>query len=126
MYQQCANKLSATGGTAPYEYSTDNVVFSPMSGGNTHTFTVPAGVYQYYVRDSFGCEATISNQVSIDPVPPLMIGLDLSAAMINCTWRSNSNYYGGCDWRLRQLFYELFSDAALTNLLAGPQTRWRF
>ncbi len=113
--------LSATGGTAPYEYSADNVVFSPMSGGNTHTFTVVAGVYQYYVRDSFGCEANISNQVSIDPIPPLTIGLDLSAAMINCTGEATATIIADATGGLGNYSYELFSDAALTTLLAGPQ-----
>jgi gliding motility-associated-like protein len=113
--------LSATGGTAPYEYSVDNVVFSPMSGGNTHTFTVVAGVYQYYVRDSFGCEASISNQVSIDPIPPLTIGLDLSAAVINCTGEATATIMAEATGGLGNYSYELFSDAALTTLLTGPQ-----
>ena len=119
-------ELTATGGTGPYEYSTDNVVFLPMSGGNTHTFSVVAGVYQYYVRDSFGCEAMISNQVSIDPVPPLMIGLDLSAAMINCYGEATATIVADATGGLGNYFYELFSDAALTNLLAGPQTSGEF
>ncbi len=118
--------LSATGGTAPYEYSVDNVVFSPMSGGNTHTFTVVAGVYQYYVRDSFGCEASISNQVSIDPIPPLTIDLDLSAAMINCTGEATATIMSTATGGLGNYSYELFSDAALTNLLAGPQPNGDF
>ncbi|MGB5699473.1 T9SS type B sorting domain-containing protein [Muriicola sp.] len=118
--------LMATGGTAPYEYSTDNIVFSPMSGGNTHTFTVVAGVYQYYVRDSFGCEASISNQVSIDPVPPLTIGLDLSAAMINCMGEATATIIADATGGLGNYSYELFSDAALTNLLVGPQPNGDF
>jgi len=118
--------LSATGGNGPYEYSTDNVVFSPMSGGNTHTFTVVAGVYQYYVRDSFGCEANISNQVSIDPIPPLTIGLDLSAAVINCTGEATATIIGEATGGLGNYSYELFSDAALTTLLAGPQPGGEF
>ncbi|WP_297760224.1 T9SS type B sorting domain-containing protein [uncultured Muriicola sp.] len=118
--------LSATGGNGPYEYSTDNVLFSPMSGGNTHTFTVIAGVYQYYVRDSFGCEANISNQVSIDPIPPLTIGLDLSAAVINCTGEATATIIAEATGGLGNYSYELFSDAALTNLLAGPQPDGEF
>jgi len=118
--------LYATGGTAPYNYSADNVVFSPMSGGNTHTFTVTAGVYQYYVRDSFGCEASISNQVSIDPIPPLTIGLDLTAAMINCTGEATATIIAEATGGLGNYSYELFSDAALTTLLSGPQPDGEF
>ena len=115
-------ELTATGGTAPYEYSTDGVAYSPMSGGNTHTFSVADGVYQYYVRDSFGCVANISNQITVDPIMPLTINLDTSAAMINCTGEAtaviDAQAFGG----LGNYSYELFGDATLTTLLAGPQT----
>ncbi|WP_445383587.1 T9SS type B sorting domain-containing protein [Robiginitalea sp. IMCC43444] len=118
--------LTATGGTGPYEYSTDNVAFLPMSGGNTHTFTVTDGVYQYYVRDSFGCSATISNQVSIEAVVPLMIDIDDSAAMINCTGEATATLFATATGGLGNYQYELYTDAALTNLLAGPQASGDF
>lgn len=119
-------ELTATGGTAPYEFSTDGVAYSPMSGGDTHTFTVPAGVYQYYVRDSFGCEATISNQVSIDPIIPLTIVIDESAAVINCTGEMTATIMAQAFGGLGSYSYELFGDAALTNLIAGPQADGNF
>jgi gliding motility-associated-like protein len=119
-------ELTATGGTAPYEFSTDGVAYSPMSGGNTHVFTVPAGVYQYYVRDSFGCEATISNQVSIDPIIPLSIVIDESAAIINCTGEMTATIMAQAFGGLGSYSYELFGDAALTNLISGPQADGNF
>jgi gliding motility-associated-like protein len=119
-------ELTAIGGTGPYEYSVDAIAYFPMSGGNTHVFTVTDGVYQYYVRDSFGCEATISNQVSIDPVPPLTIGLDTTAAIINCTGEATATIIADATGGLGNYTYELFSDAAFTNLLAGPQTGGEF
>ncbi len=119
-------QLTAVGGTAPYEYSTDALAYSPMSGGNTHVFTVPAGVYQYYVRDSFGCEATISNQVSIDPIIPLSIVIDESAAIINCTGEATATIRAQAFGGLGSYSYELFGDAALTNLIAGPQLNGSF
>ena len=119
---QAQIELSASGGTAPYEYSTDAVVYLPMSGGNTHVFNVTDGVYQYYVRDAFGCEAGISNQVSVDPIIPLTIALDTSAAMINCTGEATAMIDAQAFGGLGNYSYELFGDAALTNLLAGPQT----
>ena len=123
---QAQLELSATGGTGPYEYSTDAVVYQPMSGGNTHVFNVTDGVYQYYVRDSFGCEANISNQISVDPIMPLTINLDTSAAMINCMGEAtavlDAQAFGG----LGNYSYELFGDAALTNLLVGPQNDGEF
>ncbi len=123
---QAQIELSASGGTAPYEYSTDAVVYQPMSGGNTHVFNVTDGVYQYYVRDAVGCEAGISNQVSVDPIIPLSITLDTSAAMINCTGEATATIDAQAFGGLGSYTYELFGDAALTNLLAGPQNDGEF
>ncbi|MCW5514680.1 T9SS type B sorting domain-containing protein [Muriicola sp. Z0-33] len=119
-------ELTATGGTAPYEWSTDGIVYSPMAGGNTHVFTVPAGVYQYYVRDAFGCEATISNQVSVDAIVPLNIVIDDSAAIINCTGEATATIIADAFGGLGNYSYELFTDAALTNLIGGPQPDGEF
>ncbi|AKA34957.1 T9SS type B sorting domain-containing protein [Flagellimonas lutaonensis] len=118
---QAQIELTATGGTGPYEFSADGSTYAPMSGGNTHTFNVNAGVYQYYIRDAFGCEAMISNQVSIDMVPPLTIDIDDSAAVINCTGEASATIITNVTGGLGNYSYELFSDAALTNLVSGPQ-----
>ncbi len=119
---QAQTRLTATGGTAPYEWSTNGTVFTPMSGGNTHVFSVPPGIYQYYVRDSFGCEATISNQVSVEPIVPLAISLDTSAAFVNCTGEATASLVATASGGLGNYSYELYTDAALTTLIAGPQT----
>ncbi|MDG1571509.1 T9SS type B sorting domain-containing protein [Robiginitalea sp. M366] len=113
--------LTASGGTAPYEFSTDGVNYTPMSGGDTHTFSVADGVYQYYVRDAQGCEADLSNQISVDPVPPLEVTIDESAALINCTGEMTASLVATATGGLGNYQYELFGDAALTNLLSGPQ-----
>ncbi len=121
--------LTASGGTGPYQYSTDNITFTPMSGGNTHTFTVTTGnegVYQYYVIDSQGCEAGISNQVSIDPVPQLVLTIDASSAVINCNGENTAIINASATGGLGNYMYELFSDAALTTSIAGPQTTGEF
>ncbi len=119
-------ELTATGGTGPYEYSTDNVAFNPMSGGNTHTFTVTDGVYQYYVRDAFGCEANISNQVDVDPIIPLAIAIDDSAAIVNCTGEATASIIADATGGLGNYSYELYTDAGLTNLVGGPQSTGDF
>ncbi|WP_394974436.1 T9SS type B sorting domain-containing protein [uncultured Croceitalea sp.] len=114
-------QLSASGGMGPYEYSTDGSVYTIMSGSNTHTFSVTDGVYQYFVRDAFGCEAMISNQVTVDPVPPLTITIDDSAAFINCTGEASATIIANVTSGLGNYSYELYTDAALTNLVGGPQ-----
>ncbi|MBC2838200.1 T9SS type B sorting domain-containing protein [Robiginitalea sp. SC105] len=118
--------LTASGGTAPYEYSTDGVNYSPMSGGNTHTFSVSDGIYQYYVRDSFGCRADISNQVSIEPVPPLVLTIDDSAALVNCAGEMTGSIFASASGGLGSYMYELYGDSSLSDLLSGPQSNGDF
>ena len=65
--------ISATGGTGPYQFSTDNVTYN-----TTNTFNVSAGTYQYYVKDSNGCAAVVTNSVTILPVPVLNLNLNLA------------------------------------------------
>ncbi len=120
-------ELSATGGTGPYQYSTDNVTFFPFSGGTTHTFNgIAAGDYQYYVQDAFGCSGLISNQITVDPILPLTITIDDSAAVINCTGEATATIIANVTGGLGNYSYELYGDAALTSLLAGPQTSDEF
>ena len=118
--------LSAAGGTAPYFYSTDGISFTAMSGGDTHTFDVGPGTYQYYVRDANGCDAMISNQVTVDDVPELMLEIDDSAAIINCMGEASATIIASATGGLGSYSYELYSDAALTNLVDGPQTSGTF
>jgi hypothetical protein len=84
--------LSATGGTGPYEYSADGsfvTTGSPVTSGSftattPATFPVPVGTYHYYVRDVNGCISYVSNDITIDPIPTLVVSLDLANASINC------------------------------------------
>ena len=77
--------LSATGGTGPYEYSTDKN-FAPGSIAvlTSAPFSVGLGDHQYYVRDANGCVSFISNNVTINALTPLSLDLDLSNAIVNC------------------------------------------
>ncbi|HET8735680.1 MAG TPA: SprB repeat-containing protein, partial [Pricia sp.] len=121
--------LTANGGTAPYQYSIDNVTFSPMSGGDTHTFFIAEGdedTYQYYVIDAQGCEANISNSVGIEAVPELVLHVDNSAAVINCAGENTAVIYADAEGGLGNYRYELYTAYNGTTLdigdrVAGPQ-----
>lgn len=123
---QAQIELSATGGTGPYEFSTDGVLYTAMSSGNSHVFNVPDGAYQYFVRDAFGCDAMISNQVTVDPIVPLDVIVDDSAALINCTGEASATIIADAFGGLGNYSYELFADAGLTSSVAGPQTTGEF
>lgn len=77
--------LTASGGTAPYEYSTTSTFGTVIAmTGNTATFSVLVGTYNYYIRDINGCESFISNDITIDKVPDLVIDVNIQNAVINC------------------------------------------
>ena len=119
---QAQISLSAIGGSAPYFFSSDGINFNAMSGGDTHTFDVGAGEYQFFVRDNFGCEAMISNQVTVDMVPPLAITLDESAAVINCTGEASAFIFATATGGLGNYVYELLDAPASTTPLATNTT----
>ncbi len=78
--------VTAGGGTpGGYEFSSDGVTF--VAGNltpTTHEFTLPAGDYNFYVRDANGCVSPASNTIPVrDPVPLSTI-LDLSNTSIVC------------------------------------------
>lgn len=123
---QAQIELSAVGGTGPYEYSVDGISYTAMSSGNSHVFTVADGPYQYYVRDAFGCDAMISNQVTVDPVVPLNLIIDDSAAFVNCTAEASATIVATAIGGLGNYSYELFTDAGLTSSVAGPQNTGQF
>ncbi|MFG6685195.1 T9SS type B sorting domain-containing protein [Mariniflexile sp. HNIBRBA6329] len=77
--------LSATGGTGVYQYS-DDASFTNVMGTFTSnvTFSVTPGTYSYYVRDANACTASVSNEITIDPLQPLVVNLDTTNATINC------------------------------------------
>ncbi|MEB8346266.1 T9SS type B sorting domain-containing protein [Flavobacteriaceae bacterium KMM 6898] len=70
-------RLTASGGTAPYSYSTTATgVFTPMAGSTVSLTNMAVGAYQYYIKDANGCVSTVSNRVTIDAVPELKLTTD--------------------------------------------------
>ena len=120
-------ELTATGGSGTYEYSTDNLTFLPMTInplGLPETGIFPAGTYRYYVRDALnGCKAVVSNAITENPIVPLSLIVDNSAAFINCTGEGTAVIYAQADGGLGNYQYELFTDStlALATRIAGPQ-----
>ncbi|WP_318343128.1 T9SS type B sorting domain-containing protein [Flagellimonas baculiformis] len=121
-------RLSASGGTAPYFYFDVNTsTWEEFDYPNHHDFlNMGAGKYQFEVRDVNGCTAMISNQVSLREPPALVLEIDDSAAMINCMGEASATIIARATGGLGNYSYELFSDAALSNLVGGPQPNGTF
>jgi large repetitive protein len=82
--------LTATGGTGPYEYSTDQA-FNTVLGTVPATFAVGLGDHQYYVRDSKGCVSVISGNVQVNALTPLTLKLDLDNALVYCKTEASAS-----------------------------------
>jgi len=77
--------LSVNGGTGPYEYSDTENFTTVLGSFNTNTtFSALEGTYAFYVRDANGCISNASNEITIDPLPELVINLESSNSFINC------------------------------------------
>jgi gliding motility-associated-like protein len=111
--------LNVTGGTGPYEWSlTAASGFKNLSGGDTHSFTVPAGTYTYYVKDSYNCAAVLSNSISEEEIRELSAVIDSEAAQVSCSGDATAAIYLKADGGLGDYTYELFSDSSFLNSLA--------
>ena len=123
-------ELTATGGTAPYMWSVDGVNFNAMNetnGPNTHLFqNIMAGTYQYFVRDSFNCISTFSNEITINVLEDLTLELDTSAAVLNCNGESTALIDANADGGLGNYQYGLFSDAGRVNEIRPYQNSGTF
>ena len=127
--------LSATGGTGTYTYS-DNPSFTPVLGTFTTstTFTVSDGTYSYYVRDANGCVTSVSNEITIDPLPTLEVTLESTNPTINCAGDNNGSILATAIGGLGNYTYTLQDSAGnavtavqntpgyFTELLAGDYT----
>jgi gliding motility-associated-like protein len=81
-------QIAATGGTAPYSYSLDNINYQSAS-----QFALAAGNYTIYVRDANGCLVSQPNTTITEP--PL-----LQAQIVG---NSNATCEGGADGRIEVL-----------------------
>lgn len=112
--------LSASGGTGVYTYS-DDATFTTVLGSfvTSTTFSITPGTYQYYVRDANGCISTVSNAITIDPLPTLEVNLDATDIMINCVGDNNGAIVATAQGGLGSYVYTL-QDGSGTNISPVP------
>ena len=118
--------LSASGGTGPYTYSnTSNFATTLGSFAASTTFSVPEGTYMYYVRDANGCDASVSNEINIDPLPDLVINLESSNPTINCNGDNNGSISATAQGGLGDYSYTL-QDGSGTTIPATQSSPGNF
>lgn len=122
--QTCNNQttltLSAIGGTPPYTYSADGITYNATTFNPSVTFPVAVGTHHYYVKDANGCTSYVSNDIKIDPLPALIITLDLSNAVVNCAGDATGVIVATAQGGLGNYVYTL-QDAAGNPLPAAVQ-----
>lgn len=111
--------VSASGGTAPYQYSTDGITFT-----NTTVYNVGPGTYQFFVRDANNCAVVQTNQITIETIPDLELNLNLNSANINCFGESTATIIANTTGGLGNYSYTLLD--GLNNVIAGPQSSGMF
>ncbi len=99
--------LQITGGTSPYTFSADNIVFSPYSSspliGNP-------GVNRYYIKDSNGCGSYVSNDVVVESPKGLSVTIDRTFAKVNCYGESTAAIVATAQGGLGNYFYTLLNE----------------
>lgn len=125
--QSCLNEatltLSASGGTGIYSYSND-ASFATILGSfsSSITFSVSEGTYEFYVRDENGCNANLSNQITIEPLPELTINLESENPTINCTGDNSGSIVASAQGGLGNYVYTLLdiSGNTITAIQNSP------
>ena len=113
--------LTASGGTGPYEYSTTSNFTTILGSFNTSTtFSVSEGTYSYYVRDTFGCTGYVSNEITIDPLPELVINLESTNPIINCAGDNNGTISATAQGGLGSYTYTLQDGLGNTIVATQP------
>lgn len=117
--------LSAFDGNAPYTYSTD-ASFSTVLGtfASSVTFSVGFGDHQYYVRDSKGCISDISNNITVTPLAPLDLKIDLSNAVVYCKGSLTAVIDAEAKGGLENYIYTLYDGSG--NILKPAQSTGYF
>ncbi|OUR91876.1 chromophore lyase [Flavobacteriales bacterium 34_180_T64] len=112
--------LTANGGNGPYDYSNDSS-FSIVLGSfiTSTTLTVSEGTYMYYVRDTNGCVSNVSNEITIDPLPDLVINLESTNPTINCAGDNTGSIVATAQGGLGDYVYTL--EDTLGNTIPATQ-----
>ena len=77
-------RITASGGTAPYTYSTsENGTYTSLPPGGL--ITVVPGTYLYYVKDGNNCPVAKTDQIIVATVVPPTVTVDTTNALISCT-----------------------------------------
>jgi gliding motility-associated-like protein len=111
--------ITASGGTPPYLYSVDGVNYT-----TDFVYAVGPGTYQFYVQDANNCEAVVTNEITILPIPTLDLNLDLSSATVYCFGEASATIIADATGGLGNYMYELLDDA--NNVIVSSQTSGAF
>ncbi|ALM49000.1 hypothetical protein AMR72_08925 [Flavobacterium psychrophilum] len=114
--------ISATGGTAPYRYSTTvNGTYTAFTNGDTSTIDITAsGTYKYLVKDANDCTAVFTNSVAIPAVQPINIKLNFAGAVINCAGENSAEISAVATAGLGNYEYALYNVTANTTTAYQP------
>ncbi|MGB6151269.1 MAG: T9SS type B sorting domain-containing protein, partial [Pricia sp.] len=127
-------ELSATGGASgSYEYRrVGESTWTAMPGSSVSLPTTgifDAGEYQYQVRDAVnGCAAVQTGIIDEDPIEPLTLTVNRSAAVINCNGESTAVISARASGGRGDYQYSLYSDASLSaaSRIEGPKSGGEF
>ena len=132
--QTCLNQarltLTASGGTAPFKYSSDGVTFTTATFNPSITFAVPVGTYSYFIKDANGCVSKASNDAVNAAIPELKVNVTAASTTVNCFGDNTGSISANAQGGLGSYSYVLTnsitgvsspvqSSGNFTNLVAG-------
>ena len=117
--------LSATGGTGTYQYSaTEDFAIVLGTFTTSISFDVPVGTYSYFVRDANGCKSFVTAPIEIEPLEPLTITVDVSAAVVKCQGDASATIFAEATGGLGDYVYTLLDNN--NNVVRAGQSNGTF
>ncbi|WP_035652566.1 T9SS type B sorting domain-containing protein, partial [Flavobacterium sp. ASV13] len=117
--------LSAVGGKAPYTYSLNGTTVLGTFTSSV-TFNVAPGVYSYIIKDANGCTGFATNGITVAPLIPLTVGLDVSSAIVRCKGDATAILIAQAEGGLGNYVYTLYSGTTGTNIVRAAQNNGTF
>jgi gliding motility-associated-like protein len=122
--QTCFNQaritLTASGGTAPYRYSSDGITYTTATFNPSITFAVPIGTFSYFIKDANDCVSLRSNDVVIQVVPVLTADVSASNVVVNCFGGNTGSIIANASGGLGSYIYSVQN--TITGVTTASQT----
>ncbi|MCX2718510.1 T9SS type B sorting domain-containing protein [Lentiprolixibacter aurantiacus] len=115
--------LTATGGTAPYEFfNPDNSTWEAFNAGSQHIYSVAEGTHYAQIRDVNNCQYTTQVPVVINPIPDVDLIIEYASPSVNCADSATASIYAYAVGGIGNYTFDLMLNGGLVTSVTDPRS----